>query len=121
MNNDQNLPSENLSAKLQAITTAVEDATQTCQGDITALLSLLRHLEKLHKDIRDGIFQDSLPDNRQRLYSLLKDIEYQGGWPYIERMRLQAFLVNLSAEISKENHAMTNTPDSLDTDSYWEW
>jgi hypothetical protein len=66
-------------------------------------LALLRHLEELHKEIRDGVFQENLPDNRQRLYSLLKDIESEGGWPYIARMRLQALLVNLSEQVSDEN------------------
>ncbi|MBD2293183.1 hypothetical protein H6G06_06710 [Anabaena sphaerica FACHB-251] len=121
MNNDQNLPSGNLSAKLQAIAAAVQDAAQSCQGDVTALLALLRQLEKLHKEIRDGIFQDSLPDNRQRLYALLKDIESEGGWPYIERMRLQAFLVNLPVEIAQENPVIKNTNDSLDTETGAEW
>jgi hypothetical protein len=121
MNNDQNLPSGNLSAKLQAIDSAVRDATQACQGDVTALLALLRQLEKLHRDIRDGIFQDTLPDNRHRLYSLLKDMESEGGWPYIERMRLQAFLANLSPEVGHEHQALNNNHESFDTDSYLEW
>jgi hypothetical protein len=117
MNNDQNLPPGNLSAKLQAIATAVQDAAQACQGDVTALLALLRQLEKLHKEIRDGVFQDSLPDNRQRLYALLKDIESEGGWPYIERMRLQAFLVNLPIVIDEEKPVSNNTNDCLDTET----
>lgn len=122
MNNDQNSPSTNLAVKLQAITVEVQDATQACQGNVTLLLALLRQLESLHKEIRDGIFQDSLPDNRQRLYSLLKDIESEGGWPYIERMRLQAFLVNLSAEVNNKNEGIKNTSNSLHTDSSsWEW
>ncbi|MEA5616403.1 hypothetical protein VB711_00905 [Cronbergia sp. UHCC 0137] len=102
MSNVEKLPLGDLSCKLQAIAMAVEDASQECQGDVIALLTLLRQLEKLHKDIRDGVFQDNLPDNRQRLYALLKDIESQGGWPYIERMRLQAFLVNLPIESEEE-------------------
>ncbi|WP_353931511.1 hypothetical protein WJM97_02650 [Okeanomitos corallinicola TIOX110] len=121
MNNHQNLPSTDLSVKLQAITVSVHDATQSCQGNVTLLLALLRQLESLHKEIRDGIFQDSLPDNRQRLYSLLKDIESEGGWPYIERMRLQAFLVNLSAEVDNQNQAIKNTGNSPGIDSSWEW
>ncbi|MEA5579611.1 hypothetical protein [Anabaena sp. UHCC 0451] len=121
MNNDQNLPSGNLSAQLQAITATVQDAAQICQGDVTAILALLRQLEHLHKEIRDGIFQDSLPDNRQRLYALLKDIESEGGWPYIERMRLQAFLVNLPVDKGEENPVIKNTNESLDTDSCLEW
>jgi hypothetical protein len=48
------------------------------------------------------MFQVSLPDNRQALYALLKDIESQGGWPYIERMKLQSLLANLQAENAGE-------------------
>lgn len=94
MSNNKNVESAKLSGKLQAIASATDDATQACLGDTIALLALLRQLEQLHREIRDGVFQASLPDNRQELYSLLKDIESEGGWPYIERMRLQAFLVN---------------------------
>ena len=76
---------------------------QACDGDVIALLTLLRHLEQLHREIRDGVFQQNLPTNRQRLYSLLRDIESEGGWPYIARMRIQALLVNLSEEVSNED------------------
>lgn len=103
MNNNKNLESEKLSCKLQAIATVVYDAVQVSQGDSVALLALLRQLEQLHREIRDGVFQESLPVNRRQLYSLLKDIESEGGWPYIERMRLQAFLANLPQEAPQEN------------------
>ncbi|MBD2136148.1 hypothetical protein H6F32_00795 [Anabaena sp. FACHB-1237] len=98
MSNNQNCISEHLKHQLDTISSVVSTASQSCQGDVMALLNLLRHLEKLHKEIRDGLFQESLPDNRQRLYSLLKNMESQGGWPYIERMRLQALLVKFSDE-----------------------
>lgn len=88
--------------ELQAIATAVYVFAQDCQGDSLALLALLRHLEDMHRELRDGIFQASLPDNRQALYTLLKDIEAKGGWPYIERMKLQSFLVKFSAEATGE-------------------
>lgn len=113
MNNDQNSLLTDLSPKLQAITIAVQAATQTCQDDVIAILTLLRKLEDLHREIRDGIFQDSLPDNRQKLYALLKDMESQGGWPYIERMRLQAFLENLSEELGYENQVSKDTNESI--------
>ena len=87
-----------LSYKLQAITDVVQDAVTVCQGDTIALLDLLRRLEFLHREIRDGVFQASLPENRQGLYSLLREIESQGGWPYIERMRLQQFITKLQEE-----------------------
>jgi hypothetical protein len=103
MNDNENLESGELSFKLQAIATVVYDAVQSCEGDTVAFLALLRQLELLHREIRDGVFQESLPVNRRQLYSLLKDIESEGGWPYIERRRLQAFLANLSQEAPAEN------------------
>jgi 5'-deoxynucleotidase YfbR-like HD superfamily hydrolase len=104
MNNGKSCELGELSGKLHAIASAVHDATEVCQGDSKAILALLRQLEQLHREIRDGAFQDSLPDNRQGLYSLLKDIESEGGWPYIERMRLQAFLTHLLQEAAQENN-----------------
>ncbi|ODG96737.1 hypothetical protein A4S05_16835 [Nostoc sp. KVJ20] len=104
MNDNKNIASEEFSCKVQAIATVVHDAVQGCQGDTVALLALLRQLEQLHREIRDGVFQESLPVNRRQLYSLLKDIESEGGWPYIERMRLQAFLANLPQEVPEENN-----------------
>jgi hypothetical protein len=103
MNNDINVEQEKLSFKLQAIATAVHDACVNCQDDIIALLALLRQLEQLHREIRDGVFQENLPDNRQALYALLKDIESEGGWPYIERMRLQAYIANMQLLAASES------------------
>ncbi len=102
MNNGRSIETENLYCKLQDIATVVYDTVAFCQGDTIALLALLRQLEQLHREIRDEAFQESLPNNRQALYSLLKDIETEGGWPYIERMRLQALIVNLSQETTAE-------------------
>lgn len=95
---DKNFESNNLSQKLEEITSTIGDAVECCQGDTIALLSLLRKLEMLHREICDGVFQQSLPDNRQALYALLREIESEGGWPYIERMRLQDLLSNLGPE-----------------------
>jgi hypothetical protein len=121
MSKDKSFESGKLSYKLQAIATVVSDAAQGCQGDSVALLALLRQLEQLHREIRDGAFQESLPQNRQQLYSLLKDIESEGGWPYIERMRLQAFLANLPQEAIEENSALKNSDDVLISDRSFEW
>ena len=68
------------------------------QGNPTELLALLRHLESLHQELREGLFQESLPNNRQQLYNLLKEIEAEGGWPYIPRMKLRSFLENFQSE-----------------------
>lgn len=91
-----------LEFKLQSIATAVRALAGSYQQDSQALLALLRQLEQLHREIRDGMFQASLPDNRQALYALLKDIESEGGWPYIERMKLQGFLANLYSQMEAE-------------------
>lgn len=102
MSNGKSFESTKLSCELQAIASAIYEAAKDCQGNAIALLALLRQLEQLHREIRDGAFQKSLPDNRQALYSLLRDIESEGGWPYIERMRLQTFLTNLQQEAAEE-------------------
>jgi hypothetical protein len=98
MSNSNNFDSGALSDKLQSITTSVGDAIAVCEGDTIALLALLRQLEFLHREIREGVFQANLPENRQALYALLREIEMEGGWPYIERMRLQAFLARMEQE-----------------------
>ncbi|QIR39616.1 hypothetical protein HCG51_24815 [Tolypothrix sp. PCC 7910] len=103
MSNDRSLEADNLSSKLQMISNTVYDAAKSCEGDAIALLALLRQLEQLHREIRDGAFQATLPENRQQLYSLLKDIESEGGWPYIERMRIKAFLANLVEDANQDN------------------
>lgn len=77
---------------LQAIARAIETAAISRQGDGLALLALLRVLEQLHREIRESLFRDALPTNRQRLYALLKDIEVNGGWPHIQRMKLRLLL-----------------------------
>lgn len=81
-------------SELQQIVITVLSLADKCRGDNLALLALLRQLEQLHREIRDGMFQESLPDNRQALYALLKDIETTGGWPYIERFRIHQLLAN---------------------------
>ncbi|MGF1458145.1 MAG: hypothetical protein ACFBSG_03885 [Leptolyngbyaceae cyanobacterium] len=89
---------EALPKDLQVLAEAVEQAAIIREGDEIALLELLRLLERLHGQVRDGRFQDSLPTNRQRLYALLRDIEVNGGWPYIQRMRLRSLLNEIELE-----------------------
>lgn len=94
MESRQNPPSisNDLQQDLETLTTTVQNLANQCQGDTLLLLALLRTLEKLHREIRDGVFQSSLPDNRQNLYNLLKNMESEGGWPYIQRMKLRTLL-----------------------------
>ncbi len=89
---------EPLQADLQAIEAAIRQVALQQQGDTQGLLLVLRFLEDLHQEIRDGLFQDSLPVNRQQLYTLLRDIESSGDWPYINRIRLRSLLVRLEQE-----------------------
>ncbi|PSN18955.1 hypothetical protein C7271_09835 [filamentous cyanobacterium CCP5] len=83
---------EAMAEDLQAIAEAIEIAAMSRQGDGLALLDLLRVLEQMHRQIRESLFRDALPTNRQRLYALLKDIEMNGGWPHIQRMKLRLLL-----------------------------
>ena len=65
--------------------------------DSLLLLSLLRDLEKIHRQIRVQYFEAALPQTRHDLYQFVKDIEDKGGWPYIERMRLKDLLQNIES------------------------
>ncbi len=71
------------------------------QNDSLFLLSLLRDLEQIHRQIRVSFFEKALPQTRNDLYQFVKDIEEKGGWPYIERMRLKDLLQNI--EQSQDN------------------
>lgn len=91
------LPDDEFAQQSEAIAALVRSVAQQHQGAELELLALLRQLEALHREIRDGLFQSALPENRQALYALLRDIEAGGGWPYIPRMKLQGFLKKLPA------------------------
>ncbi|NJL01816.1 MAG: hypothetical protein HC838_12740 [Spirulinaceae cyanobacterium RM2_2_10] len=80
--------------QIQATTLAL---AETHRHDCEALMALLRQLESLHQHVREDFFVPLLPENRHDLYDLLRDIEENGGWPYIERMRLRDLLVNVFA------------------------
>ncbi len=81
-----------LSPEIAAMAQSVRDLAQARDGDVEALLSLLRLLEQLHREIEDGPFRQALPTNRRALYRLLQDMERAGGWPYIPRLRLRSIM-----------------------------
>lgn len=85
---------------------AIWQTSLEVSADVIQILDILRQLERLHEDIRDHIFQAALPDNRQALYTLVKDMESKGGWPYIYRTRLIELLSNLS----QTDLALVTTP-----------
>lgn len=101
MNNAAERESTKFMADLEGIATIIQTVAQQHQGQSLELLAILRLLEQLHQEIRDNFFQEALPDNRQALYALLRDIETSGGWPYIHRMKLQAFLANFPPELEE--------------------
>ncbi|HEY9881802.1 MAG TPA: hypothetical protein V6D29_25350 [Leptolyngbyaceae cyanobacterium] len=83
---------------LKEIARLIEKAALGRRQDSLELLALLRLLEYLHREIRDSLFRDALPENRQQLYALLRDIEMNGGWPYIHRMKLRSLLEHMLLE-----------------------
>lgn len=91
-------PKVNLEEGLQSIRNITWAIAQDYQGDSLSVLAILRLLEQVHQEIRDELFQQSLPDNRQSLYKLLRDIETKGGWPYIYRMKLQSIMEKMDLE-----------------------
>lgn len=94
---DDTLPED-----LQQIAELIDKAALARQNDCVALLALLRMLEQRHREIRETAFRNSLPTSRHTLYSLLRDIEVNGGWPYIQRMKLRALFDNYFFEESPD-------------------
>ncbi|TVR09506.1 MAG: hypothetical protein EA395_10040 [Phormidium sp. GEM2.Bin31] len=88
------------SETLDEVQEVVRQVAQGCQGNPEALLGLLRLLEALHREICEQEFRPALPDTRRALYSFLREIESEGGWPYIPRMRLKTLLAHLEAQPS---------------------
>jgi hypothetical protein len=95
--NPMNEQNPNLEPQLTKISAEIQDLSIKVAGDSLSLLQLLRTLESLHREIQEGLFQASLPSSRQGLYSMLRDIEESGGWPYIERGRLQLLTAKFEA------------------------
>ena len=69
------------------------------KGKDRGLLELLRALERLHRSIQDGPFQEALPGERNQLYKLMQEIDRSGGWPYIPRPQLREFLERLRSPV----------------------
>ncbi len=84
--------------QLESLAHEVWTLANTVEGNTMELLAILRILEQLHRDIRDSLFQQSLPDNRQQLYHLLREIESKGGWPYIPRSSLKSMLDKINPD-----------------------
>ena len=76
----------------------LDGLAQELAGDPQGLLTLLRQLEQVHRSIQDGPFRNSLPADRNQLFSLLQEMESSGGWPYIPRLQLRTFMDLLQRE-----------------------
>ncbi|MFN9060395.1 MAG: hypothetical protein ACK5WL_10400, partial [Pseudanabaena sp.] len=86
-NQSQPRQTANLS-ELDAISARLWQIAQDQQSDAASLLQILRVIEVIHKRIRDDLFQPALPTSRHELFNLLRDIETNGGWPHIYRMKI---------------------------------
>ena len=84
--------SETIQEKLQPALKTLRELSEQHRDDPESLLVLRRDLEALHRDIQDGAFRASLPEDRQKLFALLKTKERSGGWPYIPRLQLRTFI-----------------------------
>lgn len=96
-----------------------EEITKICQEiwhlaeksgeNISDLVIILRHLEQLHREIREQMLEPSLPDTRHRLYLLLRHLEETGGWPYIPRMRLKELCQRLEINHQSQSESKAST------------
>ncbi|NUN66462.1 hypothetical protein HCU40_17290 [Pseudanabaena biceps] len=75
-------------SELEATAEYLWQIAQDQSGEPSELLEILRVIEALHKRIRDDLFQPALPTSRHELFNLLRDIETNGGWPHIYRMKI---------------------------------
>jgi len=112
MNQDSSLNTKQLQEDQEQIAAVILALARRYEGDCLNLLSLLRTLESLHREIREDLFQPTLPNSRRELYNLLKDIEEEGGWPYIKRMKLQALLVALEPSEAESTTSEEFFPES---------
>jgi len=107
MTQDRDINATNSVSLLKDIAQDLYALANEHQHESLFLLSLLRDLEQIHRQIRVEHFESALPQTRNDLYQFVKDIEEKGGWPYIERMRLRDLLNNLEFdEVQVRAHVM---------------
>jgi hypothetical protein len=89
--------------ELEELTVKILKFAENYKNDPLALVTILSQIESLHREIRTEMFEKCLPDTRHHLYLLLKHIDEIGGWPYIERMRLQNICDQLIVTNNQKN------------------
>ena len=104
--------SQNLEPLLQEIMAIAADN----EGDGQTQLLILRQLELLHRKICADYFYQTLPERRRDLYNLLRDMEENGGWPYIARPKLKMVMQAL-LEAEAEDEAENKTDNTTSTDT----
>jgi hypothetical protein len=102
MTQDRDISNIDLDNILEDTAKSICALAEEHRSDSLLLLSLLRNLEKIHRQIRVEYFEAALPQTRNDLYQFVRDIEEKGGWPYIERMRLRDLLRNIELELETE-------------------
>jgi len=78
---------------------AIQTIAVRQRTDPQGLLLVLRELEALHRQICEEMLMPALPNTRHELFALLQNVEANGGWPYIYRVRLQDLLHKLRQEL----------------------
>ncbi|MGL5079048.1 MAG: hypothetical protein ACRDBG_24885, partial [Waterburya sp.] len=86
MTQDQDINSIDSDSILKNTAKDLRVLAEKHRSDSIFLLSLLRDLEAIHRQIRVEFFEAALPQTRNDLYQFVRNIEEKGGWPYIERM-----------------------------------
>ncbi len=84
--------SEIIQEKLRPALKTLRELSEQHQDDPEFLLLLRRDQEALLRDIQDDAFRASLPEDRQKLFALLKTMERSGGWPSIPRLQLRTII-----------------------------
>lgn len=84
-----------LTPELESILGQIFALAEANQTEPRQLLQILRALEGCHREITDRLFVPALPNSRHPLFDLLLDIESEGGWPYIYRVKLHEILDKL--------------------------
>jgi hypothetical protein len=98
MTQDQDINSIDSDSVLKNTARDLRVLAEKHRSDSIFLLSLLRDLEAIHRQIRVEFFEAALPQTRNDLYQFVRNIEEKGGWPYIERMRLKDLLQHLELQ-----------------------
>lgn len=113
-----NLNQDNLAKEVKEICTQIWNLSEKSKDSTLDLVLILREIESVHRQVREQLLDQSLPDTRHRLYIIIKHLEETGGWPYIPRMRLNQLCQYLTTKDSGlDSSPKTNTNLISENDS----